>query len=82
MDLDMTSLGTLVPQAPFGVFCHKMSVYWGLTHDMFFASTLIWYDTNKDTQHKQGPTDWHTHTNIYDTTCYVLTTDICITMNE
>ena len=34
---------------------NKASVHWGLTH-VFFASTLIWYHTHKDTHHTQGPT--------------------------
>ena len=56
------------------VLCYKTPVYWGLTHNMVFSSTLIWYHTHKHTQHVQGPIDWSTHINIYiNTTCYVLT---------
>ena len=37
----------------------------------FFAGTLIWYHTHtnththEDTQHTQGPVNWHAHINIY-----------------
>ena len=34
-------------------------------HMWFFASTIIWYHTDKDIQHTQGPIEWHTHINIY-----------------
>ena len=27
------------------VLCYKTPVYWSLTHNMVFSSTLIWYDT-------------------------------------
>ena len=65
------------------VLCYKTPVYWGLTHNMVFSSTLIWYHTNKHTQHTQGPIDWNTHINIYiNTTCHVLTVAICITLNQ
>ena len=56
-------------------------------HTWIFAGTLIWYHTNthththKDTEHTQGPVDWHTHIYIY-ITYYVLTTAIFITLNN
>ena len=28
-------------------------------HLRFFSGTLIWYDTQKHTQHTQEPVDWH-----------------------
>ena len=46
MDLQVLSLGNLVPDEPCCVFyateCH---VYWDLTHNEVFPSTLIWYHT-------------------------------------
>ena len=34
-------------------------------HIRFFSGTLIWYHTQKHTEHTQEPVDWHTHMNIY-----------------
>ena len=54
MDLQISSLGTLVPKGPWCVFyATRRQVYWGLTH-MFFTGTLIWYYTHT-----------HTHTHIF-----------------
>ena len=41
---------------------HKV---WYIT--WFFTGMLIWYHIHKhpNTQHTQGPVDWHTHINIY-----------------
>ena len=77
MDLQISSLGTLVPKGPWCVFyATRRQVYWGLTH-MFFTGTLIWYythtHTHTHTTHTHTThTHTHTHTHIY-TTFYVLT---------
>ena len=71
MDLQMTSLGTLVPEGPSCVFyATNLGV---LIHNVFFCWYLIWYHTHtctntlthKDTQRSLGPVDLHTHKNIY-----------------
>ena len=52
MDLNMSSLCTLVPEGPWCVFCATRSqVYWVLTDNMIFTGTLSWYYTQKHTQH-------------------------------
>ena len=63
------------------VLYNKVSRCWGLTHNVVFC----WYSDliphrlkNKDTQHTQGPIDWHTHINLN----YLLTATMCITFNE
>ena len=74
MNLQMSSLGTLAPEAPWYVFyakrCHVYLSNWGLTHN----AVICWYwldishthtHTHKHTQHTLGPVDWHTHINIY-----------------
>ena len=77
MDLQISSLGTLVPKGPWCVFyATRRQVYWGLTH-MFFTGTLIWYYTHTHTHTTHTHTHTHTqhthtHTHIY-TTFYVLT---------
>ena len=43
----------------------RQHVYWGLTHNVVFTGTLIWYNTYTNTQHTQGPVDWHLHISIY-----------------
>ena len=67
MDVHMSSLRTLMH-----FYATSGEVYWGLTHDVVFClySDLISHThthiyTHKDTQHTQGPVDWHTHINIY-----------------
>ena len=59
------------------------SGHWGLTHDMVFCYyfLLILYP-HTDTQHTQRLIGWHTHVNIYNTTCFALTAAIYITLNE
>ena len=69
MDLYMSSLGTLVPEGAWCVFyATRRQVYWGLTDNVVF----YWYSylishtqTEKHTQHTQGPVDLHTHIIIY-----------------
>ena len=34
-------------------------------HMWFFAGTLTWYHTHRNTHQTQGPVDWYTHKNIY-----------------
>ena len=52
MDLYMSSLCTLVPEGPWCVFyAIRRQVYWGLTHNVGFTGTLIWYHTHKHTAH-------------------------------
>ena len=46
-----------------GPWCVFHATRWGLTHN--FTGTLIWYHTQKYTQHTQGPVDWHTHLSKY-----------------
>ena len=47
LDLRMLSLGNLVPEGPWCVFhATKCQVYWGLTHNVVFAGTLIRYHTH------------------------------------
>ena len=77
MDLHMSNLGTRAPERPCCVFyAIKHQVDWDLRH-VVFTGTLIWSDkpnthtnTHTNTQLKQGPIEWHTHINIYNTTCY------------
>ena len=69
MDLHMSSHGTLAPEGPWCVFYatgHK--VYWGVTQCGFFCSysdLVSQTQTQRHTQHTQGPVDWHVHENIY-----------------
>ena len=66
MDLHMSSLSILVPEGHWCMFyATRRQVYWGLTHNVVFAGTLIWYHTHTNTQHTQGPLDWDTHINIH-----------------
>ena len=79
MDLHMSSL------ADFAVFYARgCQVYRGLTHNKFFCWYFDWYHTHKkDTKNKHRPIDWYTHINInINTTCYMLTAAVCITLNE
>ena len=49
-DLHMSSLGTLVPEGPWCVFyVTRRQVYWGLTHNVVFTGTLIWYHIHTNT---------------------------------
>ena len=66
-DLQMLNNASLVPEGPYcALYATKRQVSWGLKHYVVFPNTLIWYHThsNKDIQHTQGPTNWHTHINI------------------
>ena len=70
MNLHMFSLGTLVPEGTWWVFYSTRSqVYWGLTHNVVFYCYSDFFITHtqmhKNTQHTQGPVDWHTYINIY-----------------
>ena len=69
MDLRMSSLGTLVLEGPWCVFyATRRQVYGGLTHNVVFYcySDLISHtQKHTNTQHTQGPVDWHTHRNVY-----------------
>ena len=65
-DLQMSSLGTLVPEGPWCMFYatrHKFAEVW---HIMCFYCTLIWYHTQTDKykQHTQGYSR-KTHPYIY-----------------
>ena len=64
MDLDISSLGTLILEGRWCVFyATRCLVYWGLTNAFFYwHSDLI---SHKHKQHTQGPVGWHTHINIY-----------------
>ena len=54
MDLCMSSLGTLVPEGPWGVFyATRCQVYWGLTHSVVLL-LILWFDITH--------TNTHTHT--------------------
>ena len=66
MDLQISSLGTLVPKGPWCVFyATRRQVYWGLTH-MFFTGTLIWYYTHTHTHtHTQHTHTHNTHTHTH-----------------
>ena len=75
MDLHMLILGTLVPEEPCCVFyTTRHQIYWGLYIMRFFASTLFWYHTYKQRHAAQ--------TRVKNTTCYVLTAAICISLNN
>ena len=51
MDLHISSLGTLVPEGPWGVFyATRCQVYWDLKNNVVFTGTLIRYHTHKNTQ--------------------------------
>ena len=50
IDLFMSSLGTLVPEGPGYVFyATRRQVYRGLTHNVVFTGTLIWYHKHRIT---------------------------------
>ena len=56
MDLHMSSLGTIVPEGPWCVFyATGHQIYVGLTCNVFFTGTLIWY-------HMTNTTHTHAHT--------------------
>ena len=58
MDLNLSSLGTLLPAAPCCVLCNKESNLLKVWHGwMVFASTLIWYRTHRKTHTKHTRTD-------------------------
>ena len=60
MDLCMSSLGTLVPEGPWGVFyATRCQVYWGLTHSVVLL-LILWFDI----------THTNTHTHIHKDTQY------------
>ena len=70
MDLQMPSVGTLVPEGPWCVLCNKTSSLPSWHIMWLFAGTVIWYHTphtktHKDTQHTQGQVDVHAHISIY-----------------
>ena len=49
-DLQMSSLGTLVPEGPWCMFyARRHHVCQGLIHNVVFYRTLIWYHTHKHT---------------------------------
>ena len=85
MDLQMSSLGTLVPEGPWYVFhATRDQVYWGPKHDVVFYwySDFVTTHTNTQTHTAHsGSVDWHTHINIIYTTCYVLTAATFITLH-
>ena len=61
-DLHMSSLGTLVPEGPWCVFyVTRRQVYWGLTHNVVFTGTLIWYHTHKHTHKAHSGASRLTH---------------------
>ena len=64
MDLNMSSLGTLVPETPWCVVCNKDSSLLRSDTMWFFTGNLIWYHTHKHTVHS-GSVDWHSLVNIY-----------------
>ena len=62
MDINLSSLCTLAPEAP----CYKFSatrrqVYCRFDKDGM-AFDLTWHYTQTHTKYKQGPTDWHKYT--------------------
>ena len=64
----MYTCRALVPWCMF--YATRRQIYWVLTRDVVFclSSDLITHThthTHKDTQHTQGPVDWHAHINIY-----------------
>ena len=68
MDLHMSSLGTLVPEGPWCVFyVTRRQVYWGLTHNVVFTGTLIWYHTNTQTHALHSGASRLTHPYKYST---------------
>ena len=79
MDLHMWSLGTIIPEGPWNVFyANRHQVNWGLTRNVVFTGTLIWYHTHKKTQTHTAHSGTSRLTQPYITyiytTCYVLTT--------
>ena len=54
MDLLMSSLGTFVSEGPCCVFYIGPQVYWGLTHNVFFARTNLILHTQTKTQVHAG----------------------------
>ena len=75
--LHLFNRGILVPKAPLYVFCGtRHQVYY-----MFDPDDINIVNKQVHIQHIPGPIDWHI--NIYcNTTCYVLTETICITINH
>ena len=69
MDLHLSSLGTLVPEGPCCVFyVTRHQVYWGMTRNMVFAFSQIYYNTHTQTKTcntLRGQIDWHGHINTY-----------------
>ena len=62
MDLHMSGLCTLVPEGPWCVFyVTRRQVYWGLTHNVVFTGTLIWYHTHKHTHKAHSGASRLTH---------------------
>ena len=51
MVLYMSCFGTLVPERPCYMFdATRNQVYWGLTHNVIFSGTMIWYHKHIYTQ--------------------------------
>ena len=72
MDPHMSNLCTSVSEGPWCVFyAIRHQIYWGLTHVIFcwypdmISHTQTHSNTYTQTQHSQGPVDWHTHINTY-----------------
>ena len=60
MDLQMSRLGTLVPEGPWCVFyATRRQVYWGLEHVVFnwYSNLISHAQTHKHTQNTQGTVD-------------------------
>ena len=67
MVLPMSSLDTLVPEGHWCILCNKAS---GLLRSDTQCRVLLVlrFDithTHKDTEHTEGPIEWHTHINIH-----------------
>ena len=69
MDLNMLSLGKLVPEGPWCTFyATRRQVYWGLTHNGIFhwySDLILHTHEHTNTQHLLGSAHWHTHIDIY-----------------
>ena len=66
MDLNMLSLGTSVPERTWCVFyALRHQVYWSMTHVFFCQYFDLISHSQKDTQHTQGPLEWHNQIKIY-----------------
>ena len=76
MDLNLASLGALVTAAPWCVFyATRHQTYRSFnTDDMVFASTLIWYQTHRQTHTGHTGTNRLTHTYKYISTPPVMCT--------